>query len=294
MTVQNPSFHTVEGSQIYTPVPGPTGPQGPTGDTGPQGNPGIQGPQGDVGATGPQGPQGDVGPQGIKGDPGNDGTDGATGPQGDVGPQGPAGTDGINGNTWEATTTKPAVADWTLVNPVANVALGTVSNGILLTQADGAATIRFARYNVAPDAANFTATFRLAKLRANGIGGYQAGIVLRNSTNSRVVIWADYQQDQWLMQQWTGVSSFSGGLLTNVSNEPGRYPWRRVRRAADNLFFEASEDGVNWGIVVATTVSVFLTATGGGNLDQVGIATMGTNSSTSLVIGTVCHSFTLA
>lgn len=79
MTVQNPSFHSVDGNQIYTPVVGPEGPQGPAGDTGPQGPAGIQGPQGDVGPAGPQGPEG---PAGVQGDVGPTGPIGANGPAG--------------------------------------------------------------------------------------------------------------------------------------------------------------------------------------------------------------------
>lgn len=70
MTIQNPSFHQVDGGAGYIPLPGPVGPQGPEGPEGPQGPEGIQGPQGEVGPAGPQGPQGDPGPQGIQGDPG--------------------------------------------------------------------------------------------------------------------------------------------------------------------------------------------------------------------------------
>lgn len=65
MTDQTPSFHQIDGSQVYTPVPGPAGPQGPQGDTGPQGPAGPQGIQGPTGATGPQGPEGPAGPDGI-------------------------------------------------------------------------------------------------------------------------------------------------------------------------------------------------------------------------------------
>jgi hypothetical protein len=64
MTVQNPSFHSVDGNQIYTPVVGPPGPQGPAGEAGPQGVPGIQGPQGNDGPPGPQGPEGPAGTSG--------------------------------------------------------------------------------------------------------------------------------------------------------------------------------------------------------------------------------------
>lgn len=88
---QSPSFHTIDGSQLYTPVPGPEGPQGPQGETGPQGPEGIQGPQGEAGPTGPQGPQGDQGIPGVPGGDGLDGTNGATGATGATGPQGPAG-----------------------------------------------------------------------------------------------------------------------------------------------------------------------------------------------------------
>ena len=65
MTDQTPSFHAVDGTAQYIPVPGPQGDKGDTGDTGPQGPTGATGPQGPDGATGPQGPQGDPGDQGL-------------------------------------------------------------------------------------------------------------------------------------------------------------------------------------------------------------------------------------
>lgn len=114
MTEQTPSFHAVDGSQVYTPVAGPEGAQGPQGDTGPQGDPGIQGPQGDTGPTGPQGPQGDAGDPGLTAyevavDNGfvgtiNDwlatlvGDTGPAGAAGATGPQGPSVSDGDKGD----------------------------------------------------------------------------------------------------------------------------------------------------------------------------------------------------
>lgn len=130
MTVQNPSFHTVDGSQLYTPVVGPEGPQGEQGETGPQGPTGAQGPQGEVGPAGPQGPQGD---QGVQGDTG------LTGPQGDTGPAGPAGADGVDGVDgstvfeWAPNFTSdgdlyiPAVEAMTIDVGVAAIGTGTVT-----------------------------------------------------------------------------------------------------------------------------------------------------------------------
>lgn len=199
----------------------------------------------------------------------------------------------------EAARSKPATANFTLDNPAAGVALGAVANGLLLTDASGAATCHFARYNVAPpNAANFTVTMRLSKMKPDSLGGNQCGLLLRNSTNGRLMIWGDYLTNQWLIQAWTGYSTFSGNIMGAVAGEPGRFPWRRVRRVTTDLFFEASEDGVSWGMVFAATAASgwgpasFIEA-GGGALDQVGFYTMGTNSSASLVIGTGCQSFTL-
>lgn len=67
MTTQTPSFHAVDGSQLYTPVPGAVGPAGATGPAGPQGPAGPTGADGATGPAGPQGPQGDPGDTGATG-----------------------------------------------------------------------------------------------------------------------------------------------------------------------------------------------------------------------------------
>ena len=70
VTVQTTSsaVSVIQNGFINVPVPGPTGPLGPTGpqgDTGPQGPSGPTGPQGPSGPTGPRGELGPTGPSGI-------------------------------------------------------------------------------------------------------------------------------------------------------------------------------------------------------------------------------------
>jgi len=95
-----------------TPVPGATGPAGPTGATGIQGSTGPQGLSGATGTAGTNGSQGSTGATGLRGATGEIGRDGpagytgstgatgigstgATGPQGSVGNQGSTGATGL-------------------------------------------------------------------------------------------------------------------------------------------------------------------------------------------------------
>lgn len=84
------SFHEIDGSPSFEPVPGPQGPQGEKGDTGPQG------PQGPAGPAGPQGDVGPTGPAGATGPAGPEGPQGIQGPAGPTGATGPAGADGVD------------------------------------------------------------------------------------------------------------------------------------------------------------------------------------------------------
>ena len=93
----------------FTPLIGPTGPQGPIGATGPKGATGAtgsQGPAGPQGATGPAGPQG---PMGVAGPAGPQGTAGAAGAAGKTvlnGTVAPISTIGNVGDFYIETTNK--------------------------------------------------------------------------------------------------------------------------------------------------------------------------------------------
>jgi hypothetical protein len=189
--------------------------------------------------------------------------------------------------------TKPVIGDWTLQNAGASAALATISTGVKLSDTSNSAAMRFAKYNTAPNGTNFTATFRLGKLKPDSINGAQCCILMRNSTNGRILWWGDYLANQWLAQQWTAYGTFSGNLSPGVAQEGGRFPWRRIVRSGDNLSLEASEDGINWGVWITTTVSVFLTATGGGALDEIGFGIMASDMTVARPGGTILTSFTL-
>lgn len=89
------------------PIPGPTGPQGPTGPTGAQGNVGPTGPQGATGPQGDTGATGSIGATGAQGNTGATGVQGNTGATGAQGLQGNTGATGTTGATGPATPCTP-------------------------------------------------------------------------------------------------------------------------------------------------------------------------------------------
>jgi len=77
-------------AEVPVPIPGPSGPAGPSGSPGPSGAAGKDGQTGSSGAPGVVGP---TGPAGVQGEPG------PAGPQGEPGPAGQDGADGKDGQT---------------------------------------------------------------------------------------------------------------------------------------------------------------------------------------------------
>jgi hypothetical protein len=198
---------------------------------------------------------------------------------------------GGGGENYEVlTATKPVAASFTLQNTGAGVTLADKTKGVLLNR-DGTATgqISFASQNAAFSASTFTITARLRGTNPRYAGGYTACIVLRNSTNARLLIYGNYNSDtNYLVQAWTSYSAFSSNVVGPAGfSGVSTMPWRRVTLAAGTLDFQMSIDGEVWVSLGTTTVAAFLTAAGGGTLDQIGFGSFSNNN------GTICHSWTV-
>jgi hypothetical protein len=164
-------------------------------------------------------------------------------------------------------------AQTTALNGIAAIATDT-PQGIQLAPTASGSTWR--GYFNAPPAAPWS---YCARISINGVanGTQQVGILLRNSTNLRQVNWGPYSNvgvGEVLCQQWTN-NVFVGNTITALSAAGGDPLWYRVDLSAGGtLTFFTSEDGYNWHAHTPTqTVASYLTAAGGGTLDQVGFGT---------------------
>jgi hypothetical protein len=203
--------------------------------------------------------------------------------------------------TYEIAGTSPALANFTYMSPVSAayiLAAKTYGLEVYHTSAAGA-LFSMARFNTAPNlATGQTITARMASTDINLATGYDMALMLRNSTNGRFVAFMNYNYGgNFLVQNWTSTanmatSAFSGNLTnSNYYGNSRTFPWRRVVIAAGGTFtFQASADGDIWHDVVGSigiTLASFLTAAGGGTLDQVGFGTF------SARCGTLLQSWTM-
>jgi hypothetical protein len=188
----------------------------------------------------------------------------------------------------EITPVKPLAANFTLDNGGAGGTLADKTYGLHVNRpVAGGAQISVARSNTAAPAAAFTLTARLTPTYALFQTGYSACIILRNSTNGRLIIFGDYQGGTNILAQgWTSYAAFSSNIIGPAQAVGARFPWRRVVLAAGSLDFQCSPDGDVWTSVGTQTVAAFLTAAGGGTLDQLGFGGYATQ-------GTLCQSWTV-
>lgn len=209
---------------------------------------------------------------------------------------------GGGGSTYEIAGTPPVLANFTYMSPIAaGYSLTQKTYGIedYHTSASGGA-FTMARFNTAP---NLTTgqiiTARMASTDINFGTGYDMALMLRNSTNGRFVAFMNYNNGSgFLSQNWTSTanmatSGFSGNL-TNATyyGNAKTFPWRRVVIPAGGASFtyQVSTDGDTWHDVagsVAITLASYLTAAGGGTLDQVGFGAFGVRA------GSILQSWTM-
>jgi hypothetical protein len=197
---------------------------------------------------------------------------------------------GGGGGGYEVSPIIPLAANFTVLNGGAGTNLTDKTFGLWLDKLSTAVgTMTMAASNTAPPAGDFTLTARLKPTNPRIGTGYQEGLMLRNSTNGRVVYFGNYNVgQQYLVQNWGSLLAFSGNVIGPTSYyELAALPWKRITKVAGVLEFWVSADGDTWTTLGTTaTVASFLTAAGGGTLDQVGF---GNFTATS---GTLCGYFT--
>lgn len=179
---------------------------------------------------------------------------------------------GAVGGSYEAASTKPVSASFTWNNQ--GGASVTDGGGAMIMTAGATGNIR--SLEQAAPATTFNAYIRIANplipAQNNTIG-----FVLRNSTNSRLLLFGVYQDSavalpQILMQRWTNNTTFSATPLNSVSTIASLpVKWLRVTVSSTTVTFYYSLDGWDWTLLGTETISTFLTASGGGSLDKVGV-----------------------
>jgi hypothetical protein len=116
------------------------------------------------------------------------------------------------------------------------------------------------------------------RVQTMGVGSLsQVGILLRNSTNGRLVFYNYYnnsstaQVPRSSFSRFTSATAFSSTPMDHAWTD---FPlWLRADVTSTTITFFASMNGLDWYQEATTeTISAFLTAAGGGTLDQYGIA----------------------
>lgn len=108
------------------------------------------------------------------------------------------------------------------------------------------------------------------------------GIACRNSTNGRIVVMsllvpatsfstAIARALHACTERWTNATTYSAGPNT-IFGLSYFAPWLRVDVTSTDIKMYYSMDGISYGpLITSETISTFLTATGGGNLDKIGV-----------------------
>ena len=191
---------------------------------------------------------------------------------------------------YEAETVTPVVANFSLENAgTASIADG--AYGIDITSPQASTNIRFARYT-GTTPSSWTVIARLVGHNLFNGGNYTKCLIFRNSTNSRILIFGHYNNTQILAQRWTSYTAFSANALSPTSG-PVHFPWFKAVCNGTTINFYASMDGVKWALCYTETISTFLTASGGGTVDQVGFGQMVLTSGGYDLYDT-CHHFAVS
>lgn len=127
-----------------------------------------------------------------------------------------------------------------------------------------------ARLKAAPTAP-FQIDVRMRQTAANGTG--EAGLILYNSTNGRSLRLLQLTTGQLFSQTYSNLETFAA---TNTASPTGvavdLHAWLRVTvDASGNVAFFYSRDGGYYKGIGTTTLATYLTASGGGTLDEVGV-----------------------
>lgn len=175
---------------------------------------------------------------------------------------------GGGGRDTEAAWTKPLVADF---GTTVNIVRSSASNGTnaMLIDFPGANSNNELYLKAAPGSTPYDLTTRFKHHIDSSAQQSQAGIVLRNSTSGKIVIFGMTSQtnSNVLAQNWNSATSFNSTIFNVAMWPSGPTPWFSINNDGTTLTFSISEDGWNWHKAGATsTLASFLSSA-----DQVGI-----------------------
>lgn len=189
---------------------------------------------------------------------------------------------GGGGSTLEIAPTKPLVANFSLLNAGASVMAGT-SFGIKITNLVASGQLHFVKANTPIASTTFTITVRSRGLFPFSGGNYQAAIMLRNSTNGRMMVFGnDNSEARTFASIWGSFSSFAANIF-NGGDNPAIFPWARIVCVAGAISFDMSVDGETWWTLATTTLAGYITAAGG-TVDEAGFGIYSN-------AGTLCQSY---
>lgn len=180
----------------------------------------------------------------------------------------PEGGAGSGGESFEASPIIPVAADFTQVNfDGANTTLVDGVKAIILNQL----TVHASHARAIVKAAAADQYIRAhPSTRAQG-GSLAGGIVVRNSTNGRMFT-IGFSEAGIVTSRWNSIQSWAANVAT-ISTPRQYLPWWRVLINGGVITFRNSPNGIDWALedVTTETIATWLTASGGGTADQVGV-----------------------
>jgi hypothetical protein len=95
----------------------------------------------------------------------------------------------------------------------------------------------------------------------------QFGLVLRNSTSGKILVFAYNSNTTFTIQEWSSATVFSSTLFT-VTVSSGMVPpvWMHISNDGTTLTFERSTNGVDWTSIGTRALASFMSS-----IDQIGV-----------------------
>lgn len=193
---------------------------------------------------------------------------------------------GTDAGVFEASPTKPLLADFTLENAgTASAADGTF--GIVLTMPSSTVNVRFLRYTAGLPGSSWDVRIRSSLVTPYATSNIHHGcILLRNSSTGRIITFAQNNANV-LSQNWSSYTAFASGVFSFPAVYGLQGFWKRITCDGTNLTFFTSANGVDWAQVGAVTLAAYISS-----VDQIGFGSLN-GAASGVTNADVFESFTL-
>ena len=174
-------------------------------------------------------------------------------------------------SAYDAPPTKPAASDFIQLNFAGTTTVVDGSSSVILKETAISTTTVRAIVRTAPTAPfSLYSRIDFSKRLQSGTAG---GIILRNSSNGKVVIIGTSGSISFVCTNWNSLTSFSGSVFQ--LNLTGRFPvWYRVDVTSTGYSIFTSPDGYDYDSALSTqTLASFI-----GAIDQVGYCVIAAQS----------------